>query len=209
MPRQQTQENLTDRIIDLVEHEAELFSDQHHNAYARIKVNGHYEIISCESDLFRNWIAYRMRKVERKAPASEAISSAINSLIATALFDGDQHVLYNRVAVHNRAFWYFLADRENRAVKVTPQGWDVVDDPPILFSRFDHQKPQVEPVKGGNIDKIHEFIAIDSDATRLLLNAYIVACFIEPIPHPIMLTHGSQGSDRVESIVRWCYRPEY
>src|SRR5579863_3942658 len=81
-------------------------------------------------------------------------------------FDGPQYQLHNRVAWHEGALWYDLSDREWSAVRVAREGWTLETNPPVLFRRFAHQRPQVEPKPGGKIDTVLSFFNLLISATR-------------------------------------------
>ena len=178
---------------------AKLFHDQHHTAYAQVRIENHLEVMRCRSSGFRNWMAYMLYTAEGKAPGTETINAALNIVEAVALYDGDQIELFNRVAIHDGDFWLDLSDKRCRAVRVTAEGWEIVDSPPILFARHSHQAPQVDPKSGGNLDLIFDFIPIKDPDTRLLLKIWIVSCLVPDIPHPIPVLHGPQGSGKTST----------
>lgn len=66
-------------------------------------------------------------EAERKVPNSDALHSAFNVIEAKACFEGMEHKLHNRVAWHDGAIWYDLGNW--KAVKVTKEGWEIVDEP--------------------------------------------------------------------------------
>jgi hypothetical protein len=137
-----------------------------------------------------------MHEERGKAPNSEALSSALNVLEGMACFDGATHDLQNRVAYHEDAIWYDLTDERWRAIRIVGDGWQIRNDPPILFVRYGHQKPQVEPIGGGDIHKVFDFIPVSGSGPRLLLLVYLVACLVPDIPHPVPILHGPQGSGK-------------
>jgi hypothetical protein len=192
-PRRTSQ---ADRLVALAFRDAILFHDQTQQAFARVKVAGHYETLRCQGRAFRRWLVRQMYEAENKVPTGEAIAAALGVLEAKAVFDGTSYHLQNRVASHDGALWYDLADERWRAVQVTPEGWQIEDEPPILFVRHEHQKPQVEPVKGGDLKRLFEYVAISDEGPKLLLMVYLVACFIPDIPHPVPVLHGPQGSGK-------------
>ena len=112
------------------------------------------------------------------------------------MFEGKQYSLYNRVAVRDGAYWLDLTDKKCRAVKITASGWEIVDEPPILFTRYSHQAPQVEPLHDGDFDKLNAFMSITTDAGKLLIKTWLVSCLVPNIPHPIPVFHGPQGSGK-------------
>jgi len=173
---------------------AQLFHDTTGDPFARVHIGSHYEILHCGGKAFRNWLGALMWRTDRKAPCASSLQAARNVLEAMARFNGERHELYNRVAWHEEAIWYDLTDPTWRAVRITPSGWEIVDDPPILFRRHKHQVPQVEPVRGGDVHRFLEFVNVRSEGDRILLPVYLVSCFVPEIPHPIPDLHGGHGA---------------
>jgi hypothetical protein len=184
-----------DRLVALVESEGvELLHDELGEGFARVPVGSHRELWRCRGKDLRRWLAGRFWHSERKASNSEALTAALNVIESMARFDGDEYQLSNRVARAGNAIWYDLADREWRAVKITPAGWEVIGDTPILFRRHSHQRPQAEPKPGGDLRDVLRFVNIPDNSQGLLLLIYVVCCFVPDIPHPIPVLHGPQGS---------------
>ena len=189
-----TKESQAELLVKLAE-EMTLFHDEFHEAYSVIEVNGHDEILRCRSKTFRRYLAYHFYNQQQKPPSHEALNSALGIIEAKAVFDGEQHTLHNRVAWHDGAIWYDLSDRSWRAIRITVQGWEVIDKPPILFRRYSHQAPQVEPVRGGSINLLDKYVNITDSALKLFTVA-LCTDFIPEIPHPIKHTHGEHGAGK-------------
>jgi len=182
----------------LVEHfertGALLFHDDRGDGWAQFTVKDHREHWPCRSRNFKRWLARLFWTCEGKAPNSDAINAAVNVLEARARFDGSEHTLHNRVAFVDNAIWYDLSDPEWRAVRITADGWQIEANPPILFRRFTHQRPQVVPRAGGDLRKLLDFLNIRDPRHQLLLLVYVVICVVPEIPHPIPVLHGPQGA---------------
>ena len=188
-------ESQADRLVALVTTEGvELFHDDLNESFARVPVHNHREVWRCCSKDFRRWLAGRFWQSEEKALGSDALSAALNVIEAQARFEGEEQRLHNRVARHDGAIWYDLADEDWRAVRITGKGWNVVADPPILFRRYSHQRPQPEPVRDGDLRELLRFVNLSDPSQELLLLVYTVCCFLPDIPHPIPVLHGPQGS---------------
>lgn len=176
--------------------EIELFRDNYGNGHARVVVDEHKEIIACKGTRFRQWLNHRYLEKFGNIADPSALAAAINAIESTAIFKGKEYKLYNRLAKVGDTVWLDLADARNRAVRITPTGWDIVDEPPILFRRHAHQKEQVEPERGGDINKLFDFINVTEADQKLLLLVYLVSCFIPDFPHALLYIHGQQGSSK-------------
>jgi len=183
-----------DKLVQLIATgNVELFYDQYHNAYAAIDFGNHREIHSLKSRAFKRWLTRLLWVSEGKAPNSEAVNSALNVLEAKATFEGELRKLHNRVAWHDDAIYYDLTDRNWRAVKITPEGWEIVDKPPILFKRYAHQLPQATPIKGGKIEKFLDYVNIKKEDHKTLFLSYLPTALVPDIPHAVPNLYGPQG----------------
>lgn len=173
---------------------ATLFHDQFQEAYAWVVLQGRREVVKIHSKKFREWIAHQLWLKQEKAPASEGLQSAINVLSAQAKFTGPEHRLWNRVGWHEGAIWYDLG---NAAVRITSEGWAIITDPPLLFHRYAHQRPQVSPIPGGDLRRLLTFVNIPgSDTGQLLFLVSVVVMVVPTIPHPVLCVHAEQGSGK-------------
>lgn len=105
--------------------------------------------------------------------------------------------LYNRIATYEGSFFYDMGD--GRVIKTTAAGWVIDSSPPIFFRRYDHQQPQVEPRKGGTLDRIFSYMNVVNDQDQLLLEVCIVSLFIPDISHPLINTQGGQGTGKTKA----------
>jgi hypothetical protein len=158
--------------------------------------------IPIRSKFFKTWLANLMWELEEKAPGSEGLNSAINVLMGKALAEGKEYTLYNRVAPAEDGIWIDMADKAWRAIKITVDGWEIVDDPPILFKRFNHQQALVVPVQvsledaPAKIELLFDYLNIPKEdvITKISFLCNIISYIIPIIPHPILVVWGPQGS---------------
>lgn len=183
-----------DKLIQIALSEALLFHDELKDGYAVLPINGHREVWPLRSKFFKQYLVRRFFENEGKAPNNEAIRQALNVIEAKAMFDGPQINLNLRVAEHGGAFWYDLADKAWRAVKITPEGWEVVDVPPILFRRYKNTAPQVLPQHDGTLEMLKKYINLHDEEDWTLLIAAIIQMFIPDIPHVIPVFYGDKGA---------------
>ena len=131
----------------------------------------------------------------KAVPSMMAIKQVIRMLIALA-GEKEQKELRLRVAPgENDAILYDLGDEAWQAVKVTPEGWEIIANPPILFRRFTTNGSQVIPERRGNpLARLLEFVNIQDENEKLLFKIYLITCFIPDIPHPAAVFYGHQGA---------------
>ncbi|NLL96699.1 MAG: hypothetical protein GX227_06260 [Clostridiaceae bacterium] len=187
-------ESQADALIRIATTEAFLFHDKAKDGYASITINGHKETWPLGSRFFRQWLVRRYYEQTEKSPNSEALRQALNVIEAKAIFDGPEITLSLRVAEFENALWYDLANGAWQAVKITPDGWAVVDSPPILFRRFKNTAAQVLPERGGSLDLLKKYINLKDKEDWMLLTALIIHTYIPGIPHAIPVFYGDKGA---------------
>jgi len=183
-------------LLSLVTNDnCQLFHDQFKEPHAWFLVEDHYEVQKTRSKQFKRWLGQLLWEHEKKAASGDTINTVLNVLDARAIFKGQLITLENRIAWHEKSIWYDLGDRMCRAVRISPEGWGIIENPPILFRRFVHQEEQVLPERNGSLKALLPFVNLaDKEGQSPLLLVHLVACFIPDIPHPILNLHGSQGS---------------
>lgn len=172
--------------------DAVLFHDQYHDTYIAYHGNGS-EVAKINSKLSRLWLN-RYAYINLKfVPTADTINRVLQTLSAQAHFEGNQHALGVRAVRNTDGLWYDLG---GRAVHITENGWKVTETVPLVFRRFPHQKNQVTPVSGGDLNLLLKYINITNESDRLLFLVYVVAAFIPDYPHPLLILHGAQGAGK-------------
>ena len=183
------------QLIDIARSRCvDLFTDDTDTPFVRVPVNGHLEIWPLYSRRFEHWVSGIYHQLFEKAPYGQALADA-RRVLGGICDRGPTCVLHNRVAGHWGQIWYDLADKSWRAVRITAGGCNTVEKPPLLFRRYGHQQPQVQPAAGGDVRLLLELLNLPEDEElRLLVLVYLVSCFVPDISHPILILTGPQGS---------------
>jgi hypothetical protein len=132
----------------------------------------------------------------KSSPGSETFRSALSTIEAKAIFSGEQHEVYLRVAEHDGAIYIDLGNKAWSAVEVTPDGWRIVGEPPVRFRRAATMLPLPLPVLGGSITELRPFINVPSDDAFILTVAFILAAMRPVGPYPILSLHGAAGTTK-------------
>lgn len=195
--RTEGRESQADSLVKLALANAKvLFHDDRGVPYIQLHKSDVSITCRLRSREIKSWLAGLLWKTYEKAPNQEALGSAINVLDAQCQ-EGPLHKLYNRIAPgQNGSIWIDMADEKCRAIHITREGWQIVDNPPILFRRYSHQKPIPEPVKGGDVHQILQFANIKDEGDKLLYIATAITYLIPGIPHVILILFGPQGSGK-------------
>jgi hypothetical protein len=94
-----------------------------------------------------------------------------------------------------------LTNDKWEVIKVTAEGWEIVQDPPILFKRGTN-RPQVHPAASGDYDPniLDQFVSLinirNSKHQNLFKKWYISLFWPATIPKPAPMPYGSWGSGK-------------
>lgn len=144
-------------LLELVKGESIFFKDQFKVPHTLVKIYDHNEVLAIESTKFRRYLSkLYYDKFENKIANSESIKNAIQILEAKADFEGQTIPLHLRTAWSSNnndddknkgSIYYDLTDPKNRCVKITSDGWIIVNNQiEVLFRKYNHLSPQVEPL---------------------------------------------------------------
>lgn len=184
-----------ERLLNLVTDEnCLLFRDEFHVPHARIRVGDHWEVWPVRSESCGLWLRKLFWDAEGKAIYGDAYKKVQATLEARARFDGPIIPLSIRATFHEGAIYYDLCDDRWRAIKISEKGWEIVEEPPILFKRYKHQLPLTLPSRTGYLKGLLPFINAQHNDQRILVLIYVVSCFVPGIPHPLLNVFGEQGS---------------
>ena len=172
--------------------DAEPFHDMNRKGYATIPVDGHLETWPIKSTAFRDWLRGRFYKAHNKPPGGKAHQDTLDLLAAQARYDGLEHEVYVRIAHMDGKVYVDLANESWQAVEITPQGWRVVNTPPVKFRRPRGLAPMPTPEPGGHLADLKPFINCREEDWPPVV-AWIVGAFSRG-PYPIMIFQGEQGT---------------
>jgi hypothetical protein len=128
-------------------------------------------------------------------PSQSALADAMTVLEGRAA-DAEPRKLHIRVARHEERIIVDLATPEGRCVSIGPDGWCRESKPPVLFRRSGAMKPLPEPISDGDgLAKLQDLVNTDEEGFHLLV-AWLIACFIPDLPHPILTFRGEQGTGK-------------
>ncbi len=179
-------------LVKFVQERAELFHDENKDVYARDADTG--EVRRIDGRQFRDWLQAAFFESTEKSARDQSVREAISTLSGIGRFKGECLPVCVRVGLHEGAYFLDLAEPgQSRAVKIEPGQWQIVDNPPIMFTRPESMRPLPVPVRGGDLSKLWELVNIPADA-RLLVMAWLADCLRPETPFPVLELIGEQGS---------------
>jgi hypothetical protein len=129
-----------------------------------------------------------------KAAPQQALADALLVIEGIAQ-EANAETLYLRTARHDDALWLDLGDSTGKAVQITAAGWTVQDQAPVLFKRTSLTAPLPEPVRGGGLELLWEWLNV-AKLDRPLVLAWLIAVLYHDIPHPVLGLFGEQGTGK-------------
>jgi hypothetical protein len=172
----------------------ELFHSTTGIAFADIPVNGHRETWPIRSKRFRGWLRRRYYEATGTAASAGEIRSALDLLETRAQFDGPERAVHIRIAEHAGHIYLDLADEHWRAIDIGPDGWRVIEGPPVRFRRPTGMLPLPVPEPGGSIEALNWFLNLANRNDFVLVVAWLLAALRSGGPYPPLAISGEQGS---------------
>jgi hypothetical protein len=187
----------SERLLTLAQEAAvELWATPAGEPYMTVPVRGYVEHhpLSGRTGRARDWLAKRYYEAEGGPPSAQPLQDALGVLRARASWDGERHEAHVRYAATDECTYLDLADAERRVVKIAPDGWSVIESPPVRFVRPDGILALPAPLGGGRLDLLRELLNVEDDDGWTLICGWLVGTMAPEGPYPLLDLSGEQGS---------------
>lgn len=175
----------------------ELFHDAARVAYGRVPVDGRHEVWQLTSRRFKHWLRNELYRSCGRLAKADAITEAVESLIAMAQFDGPEIETHLRSAwTPNGAIAYNLANESGQVVRIAKDTWEMDEAPHVAFLRRDGVLALPVPQPGASIELLQRYVNTGSDEDFLLVVSWAVMALRPAGPFPILIFQGEQGSGK-------------
>ncbi len=165
--------------------------------HARVLVDDRLETYALKSAGFRHWLIKAFFAERRQPPSPWAIQRVVSVLEAEARFKIAAPSAFIRVGSEpddgNPAYHLDLGDSTGRAIRISGEGWDVVDKPAVQFNRPDGLLALPTPVSGGLIGLLRPYVNVTNTDFQLLV-AWLTAALRPVGPYPVLVLYGEQGA---------------
>jgi len=173
-----------------------VFCDQFGHAYAYLPWDmptDHWECLPIKSRIFRNRVSGLLRRAVNMRIKARHLKEIMQELELQA--EGAELVdLDNRVGAAEGGVRIDLGDESWRTILVTRSGYAVVQEREPHFYRAKHQRPLPEPVPGGQVWELFDYVPVGDGGDRLLILTWFAAGLCPGTPVPILVFAGQQGS---------------
>ena len=190
----EAEQNHAAMLITLAAEHCQFIHDADMTGYALLSTNDVRQCHRLDSTAFGEWLSYQFYKAEGTAPSDYALKAAIASMTGKAKFEGDLHEVHTRIARHDGAYWLDLCNDQWQAVRITRDGWQVIDRPPVLFTRSANMRPLPTPQAGqGDITALWHAVNV-LETERLNVLAWLIECLRPETPFVVLELSGEHGS---------------
>jgi hypothetical protein len=173
----------------------DVFHDPDQAGYIVIDDDDARKVLPIRSTAFRRRLSGEYFKVTGKGCNGNAVSDALSTIEARAVFEAPEHAVYIRVARVADHIYLDMCDERWRAIEVSPDGWRIVDTPPVFFVRKNGMLALPTPTKGGSAADIREFLNIHDDQLELVIG-WMLGALRGQSPYPVLVLQGEQGTGK-------------
>lgn len=195
LPSEDEKRPQVDMLVELIR-EQYLWKTKDDEAYATIEQDGVFKNYAIPSKGYSRWLGAAFLDRYDRSASGRAKAEAIESAEDWALYAGGEHEVFVRVGRADGKFYLDLANDKWEAVEIDADGWRIVTDPPAKFRRATGMRPLPNPVPGGSIRDLREFINVSSEEDFKLIVAWLVMTLNPTRGFPLIVLGGQQGSSK-------------
>jgi putative DNA primase/helicase len=183
-------------LVELArEQGADLFSFND-EPYATFRNGDHVETARLRAPAFRRWLQRQYWQAFSAAPGSQGIVDALGTLEGLAMFGGEVHAVYTRIAPDGEGgIWIDLGDQSWSTVRITAAGWQIETGAPVRFMRPSGMLALPVPRCGGTLEELRTFWPVNDPQFRLAVT-YLLQSERPLGPYAGLETDGAQGSGK-------------
>jgi len=174
------------------------FYTSENQAYVKIDIFGNSEIVSTLSNVFGYWLTNKFEAVYGGVLSKDDIRKTIQSIDSTAYFKGYRREIYVRIAEVDGAIYIDLCNDKREVLKITADGFEVIDDSPILFRRTQDMEEIPKPIyrNADDYKLLNKYINTANEDDFNMIIAYLLGAFRSRMPKPILNLIGEAGTGK-------------
>jgi hypothetical protein len=181
-----------DELVNIVNGCATLFVAEEGDGFATFDAGDHKETWGIDSEGFREWLGYKYFQQTGRAPGDSSLTTALNTLRGIAKHEGDELKVWLRCAPHQDGYLIDLCDEQWRAVYITPHGWQVLDQSPVIFTRTKNMSALPVPGDVRDFSKLWNYANVSKE-DRPFVAAWMVDACRPDTPYPPLELGGFYG----------------
>lgn len=203
LPGSDDDSSALDELVALARAQCQLHHDADRNAVAVIPMPGRREVWRVYSSGFEGWLRAAYWRAKEMGVPETTMKSALATLAAAGINDGDEIEIHVRAARCEDGYFIDLGDEQWQAIHVTPQGWRVVNESPVYFTRTPSMRPLPMPAANGDVGVLWQHTNVPAHF-RVMALTWLLDCFRPDTPFPVLELVGEQGSAKstTQSVLR-------
>lgn len=192
-----------DELVQLARQKCVLHHDADRNAIALIPMPGRLEVWRVYSTGYESWLRTAYWRSEESGVADTTLKAALATIAAAGVNDGEEITAHVRAAKDDLGYLIDLCDENWQAVRVSPTGWQVLEQSPAHFTRTQSMRALPQPMRGGDIGSLWQHTNIPTNR-RILVLTWLLDSFRPDTPFPVLELVGEQGSAKstTQSVLR-------
>jgi putative DNA primase/helicase len=176
---------VADKLVDIASDAGiSYFQTEEQVIYADVRSEGRLNTWQIDGKDFKNWLRRGYFAQYGASVAGDAVNQAVATI--SAINDGEcpECPVNVRAAKHDGVVYLDMRDRDCRAIKVTPNGWEITQDYPVRFKPGSGVELPA-PVKGGDLALLRDLCGFDFD-TWVKILMFLVQWLYPTKGYPIM-----------------------
>lgn len=146
------------------------------------------------SHMYKLFVRRRFREEYGESLRNHDLSDYIAEVEGEALA-GEVIAVHKRYAHEDGSIYIDLCDDSLRAVHITPEGWSIINPPPVKFLRFPGMAALPTPSRDGSLDDLLKIINVSED-DAVLVKAWLVGTYSPYGAKAILAIYASGGSGK-------------
>jgi phage/plasmid primase-like uncharacterized protein/energy-coupling factor transporter ATP-binding protein EcfA2 len=197
-PKRTTGRSQATELVKLAS-EVELFETPEGDAFATFVNHGHRETWPLTSKKFNEWLTQQYYRRNQRVCGSQATKEAIDTLCGIAKFDGAKKQVNLRIAREGDTIYLDLCNDNWEIIEIDKNGWRRSENSEIKFRRSGGMSALPFPIECNpkeGIEKLRQFINVESDADFQLIVAFLLGSLHPSGPYLILVVYGEQGTGK-------------
>lgn len=195
----------------LAKHAAEFWNDGE-QAYMSVEINGSKRHVAIGSSDYQGLVTKIFYSGTKRAISDASLGALTRMATAKARFEGPRYDRSLRIGWARDAIYLALFDDEQRAVRITKDGWEFVHESecPMRFVRGATTESLPTPVSGNDLEEMLRKVLNVDEAHLPLVTAFLTGVFLPTGTFPVLVVTGQQGSGKSfgSSIIRNIVDPQ-
>ncbi|TCQ78686.1 hypothetical protein EDF68_10687 [Ochrobactrum sp. BH3] len=148
------------------------------------------------SEAVKNWVRLCFHRATGKTLGRDALTEVLDLMDAKAHYEGALSKVNVRIAGNEEEIYYDSGEADGTIVRISAEGWQLVNNAPIHFQRPAGFVVQVLPDETrGRLSDLRNLLQLD-DKNWVLLLAFLLISLKPVHPYMVLLLSGGHGSGK-------------